>query len=83
MEVLDHGIQVEALELLGVIEALAHGIGQLRVLVQDLQIQLIGPPICVRSGSSRCVFQSAARERALRFVGHGSLLWLLATYCTL
>ncbi len=30
MEVLDHSIQVEALELLGVIEFLAHGIGQLR-----------------------------------------------------
>ena len=67
-EVLDHGIQVEALELLGVIERLAHGIGQWGVLVQDLQVQLIGPPVCVRWGSSRCVFQRAARERALCFV---------------
>jgi len=28
MEVLNHGIQVEALELLGVVELLAHGIGR-------------------------------------------------------
>ena len=68
MEVLDDGLEVEALEFLSVIEGLAHGIGQLRVLVQDLQIQLIGPPVCVGWGSSRCVFQSAVRERALCFV---------------
>ena len=48
MEVLDHGIQVEALELLGVVERLAHGIGQRGVLVQDLEVQLIGPPVRVR-----------------------------------
>ena len=64
MEVPDHGIQVEALKLFGVIECLAHGIGKWRVLVQDLEVQLIGPPVCVRWGSSRCVFQSAVRKRA-------------------
>ena len=69
MEVLDHGIQVEALELLGVVERLVHGIGQWGVLVQDLQVQLIGPPVCVRSGATRQgVFASTARERALCFV---------------
>jgi hypothetical protein len=38
MQVLDHGMQVEALELFGVIELLAHGIGLGGVLVQDLQV---------------------------------------------
>ena len=62
MEILDHGIQVEALELLGVIERLAHGIGQGRVLVQDLQVQLIGPPVCVCWGSSLlCVCERRPR----------------------
>jgi hypothetical protein len=38
MEVLDHGIQIEAFELLRVIELLVHRVGQRGVLVQDLQI---------------------------------------------
>jgi hypothetical protein len=38
VEVLDHGIQVKALELFGIIELLVHWIGQGRVLVQDLQV---------------------------------------------
>jgi hypothetical protein len=33
MEILDHGIQVEALELFRVIELLVHRVGQRRVLV--------------------------------------------------
>ncbi len=46
-KVLYHRIQVKALELLGVVERLAHGISQLGMLVQNLQIQLIGPPVCI------------------------------------
>jgi hypothetical protein len=38
MEVLDHGIQVEALELARVIELLVHRVGQRGVLVQDLKV---------------------------------------------
>ncbi|MOA11789.1 hypothetical protein D3C78_1317450 [compost metagenome] len=68
MQILDHGIQVEALELRGVIEALTHRTGERRVLVQDLEVQLVGPPICARPGPSRRVFARATRERALRFV---------------
>ena len=51
MKVLDHGIQVEALEFFRVIELLAHGIGQRGVLVQDVQVQLIRPPVGIRAGS--------------------------------
>src|ERR1700722_7835464 len=67
MQVLDHGIQVKALELLGVIERLAHGVGKRLVLVQDLEVELIGPPICVGMGPSHYMFASASREGALAF----------------
>ena len=59
MQVLDHGIQVEALEFLGVVERLAHRIGQGGVLVENLKVQLVRPPVAVR------VSAGAARERAL------------------
>ena len=62
MKVLDHGIQIEALELFRVIEFLVHGIGQGRVLVQDVQAKLIGPPVGIRIG-----FASAVSDRALGF----------------
>ncbi len=61
MKVLDHGIQVETLEFLGVVELLAHRIGQGGVLVENLKVQLVRPPVTVR------VCGSSARERALGF----------------
>jgi len=61
-EVLDHGIQVEALEFFSIIELLAHRIGQEGVLAQDSQVQLIRPPVPIRR--SRV---STARYRALGF----------------
>src|SRR5262245_41656303 len=48
MEVLDHGLQVEALELLGVVEHLAHWIGQSGVPMETLEVQLVRPPVTVR-----------------------------------
>src|SRR5262245_21852142 len=48
MEVLDHGLQVEALELLGVVERLAHWIGQSGVPMETLEVQLVRPPVTVR-----------------------------------
>src|ERR1700685_3615307 len=69
MEVLDQGIKVEAVELLRVVELGTHGIGQGRVLVKNLQVQLIRPPVCVR-GPSHCVSASAARHWALGFCIH-------------
>ena len=64
MKVLDHGIQVEALEFLGVVERLAHRIGQGGVLVENLKVQLVRPPVTVR------VCAGPARERALAFACH-------------
>ena len=59
MQVLDHGVQIEALEFLGVVERLAHRIGQGRVLVETAQVQRVRPPVAVP------VSARAARERAL------------------
>ena len=50
MKVFDHRIEVEALELLGVVEVLAHRIGQGGFLVQTLEAQLVRPPVTVDFG---------------------------------
>ena len=39
MQVLDHGVEVEALEFLGVVERLAHRIGQVGVAMQHLDVE--------------------------------------------
>ena len=62
MEVFDHGIEVEALEFLGVVELRVHRIGQGRMLVQDLQVDLVRPPFRIVGGPGRSVI-----ERALCF----------------
>ena len=49
-DVLLQGIEVEFLEFLAVVELLACGVRLRRVLVQDLQVQLIGPPVAIRPG---------------------------------
>ena len=62
MKVLNHRIQVEALEFFRVVELLVHRIGQGGVLVQDLEVHLIRPPAGIRLG-----FASAVHYRALGF----------------
>ena len=76
MQVLDNRVQIQALELFRVVKPFAHRIGLGRMLVQNLQIQLIGPPVCVGRGSSRSGLQCAARKWALRCFRHDSLLEL-------
>src|SRR5262249_49558401 len=46
-------------ELLGVVEILAHRIGQGRVLMENTQVQLVRPPVAVHRSAGR------ARKRAL------------------
>src|SRR5262245_27620034 len=60
MKVLDHGIEVEALEFLGVVECLAHRIGQGGMLVKAPKTQLVRPPLAIRP---RC--GSGMHDRAL------------------
>jgi len=47
MQVLDHGVEVEALELLGVVESLIHRIGKRRIPMQHFDVERVGPPIPV------------------------------------
>ena len=42
-----HGGEVEGLELLGVVELLAHGVGHGGVLGEDLQVEPVRPPVLV------------------------------------
>jgi hypothetical protein len=49
MKVFGNGAQIEAFELLGVIKRLAHRIGPQTVMVQNLKIQVVGPPVAIRS----------------------------------
>jgi hypothetical protein len=65
MEVFDHRVQVEALELVGIVELLVHRIGQRGVLVQDLQAQLIRLPSRIPRGRSHRVSASPVGHRAL------------------
>ena len=67
-EVLLHGLEVEFLELLRVVELLPHGIGWGRVLVEDPEVQLIGPPVPVRRAPGLRVNRSPVIDRALAFV---------------
>src|SRR4030095_5773292 len=67
-EILLQGREVETLELFRVIEVRAHRIGLRRMLVQDVESQLIRPPVAVgRAGSGE-------RTLAFGFVAHDGLL---------
>ncbi len=85
-EILLEGREVEALELLRVVEVLAHRIGLRGVLVQQIQPQLVRPPIAVRRpatggvtertllsdrvGTHGAPFNSLQVARASRLRGH-------------
>jgi hypothetical protein len=70
MKVLDHGVEVETFEFLGIVELLTHGIRQVGVLVEDLKAQLVRPPVTVR------MCGGCAREWALGFGCHIFLLMI-------
>jgi len=59
MQVLDHGVEVEALEFLGIVERYPHRIGGRVARMQHADIEVLGPPVAV------AVSAAAARERAL------------------
>src|SRR5262249_33231170 len=50
LDVFLHGLHVTFLELLRVVEILAHRIGQGRVRVENCEVELIRPPVLVRPG---------------------------------
>src|SRR6202022_831014 len=59
MQVLDHGVDVEALELLGIVERFAHRIGGGRFRMEHADIEVLWPPVAVPGSAG------APRERAL------------------
>src|SRR5690348_10926121 len=64
VQVLNYSIQVETLEFLGIIEVFAHRIGQVRMLVKHLDVQLVRPPVTIRVCGRR------ARKRTFSFCCH-------------
>ncbi len=69
-EVLLHGLQVETLELFGVVEILAHRIGLGGMLVQDIELQLVRPPVPVRRAAAGRMSVTLACHRALAIFIH-------------
>ena len=59
-----YGREVEGVELLGIVKALAHRIGQRGVLAKDAQTQHTRPPVTVRPVCAGGAFDRSARERA-------------------
>ena len=74
-QVLLQRLVVEALEFLRVVEALAHRVGLRGMLVQQLQPQLVRPPVAVRPADAGDVV-----ERALAFVSHNLSPFVVWTY---
>ncbi len=70
IEVLLQGLQVEFLEFLSVVELLAHRIAHVRVLMKNLEVQLVRPPVPVRCATAGSGFVSFARYRALAIFIH-------------
>src|SRR5690606_27117150 len=59
---------IEAQKLLGVIVVLAHGVGLRRVLVENLEVKLLGPPVLV--GRPTALDRHAAGHWALAVFAH-------------
>ncbi|RMQ32055.1 Type II secretion system protein C [Pseudomonas syringae pv. actinidiae] len=60
-QVLLDRFEVQTLELFGIVKALAHRVGERRMLVQNLQIQLLGPPVTVGGAAAGSVVEGAFR----------------------
>src|SRR5690606_4722089 len=62
-EIFFQGRIVKLLEFFGVVEILAHGIGFGGTLVEDVEIQLLGPPVSVRPTPAGCLWVWYTRYR--------------------
>ena len=67
-DVLDHCVEVQLLELLGVVVVLVHRVADGGVVVQHLEVELVRPPVDVPRADSRC--GHCTRHRALAFIRH-------------
>jgi len=64
---LDRG-EIERLECGRVVEVVVHRVGLGRTLMQDVQVQLVRPPVLVRRTTGCCVW--ILDHRAFAFVSH-------------
>ena len=74
LEVGHDGVEVQRLEGLGVIEVGSHGAGLRTVLVEDGDVELLGPPVTVAAHGLGGGLGATGVEGAFGFVGHGCLL---------
>ena len=81
MEVLLQRGQVELLEFLGIVELPAQGVGLGGVLVQDLEVEFVGPPVLIGLIADFGAGAVDSSKWALGFVGHGDLLRVIALPC--
>ena len=63
VEVLFYGGEVEFFECFGVVEALVHRVGQVRMEAEDFEIQAVRPPGVVRWGDGFGAGSGATEER--------------------
>src|SRR6185312_851134 len=73
MQVLDHGIEVECLELFGVVEILAHRIGQRRIAMEHLDVQRVRPPVAIGVSALAAGERALARALVVSLFVHGFL----------
>ena len=67
-EVFHHGIQIEGFEFTGVIKIRRHRAGHIGLLMQDAQLELLGPPCGIGHPTRHSILADAMRKRALAWV---------------
>jgi len=70
IEVLLDGLQVELLELLRIVEVLAQRIAEGRVQMQNVDVQLVRPPVTVGRAAAEHIFLCPGRGRGLAYFTH-------------
>ena len=74
LQILPHRLQIQLLKRLRIIKITSQRIPLVRVLMQNLQVQLLRPPVAIRHGSGGSVAlrtRLGAHHRALADVFHG------------
>ena len=66
-DVLFDGLQIECFELGGIVEIVAHRVGQAGVLAKDVQLKLIGPPVAVVGATASAFLEHTTGEGAFAF----------------
>ena len=74
--------QIELLELLGVVEGLAHGVGQGGVLVKNVEIELVRPPVLVGPAGMGRVRGRPMHHRALAQAGRFAVIHCYSLHST-